>query len=88
MKILSMQRQNDVYKRLINIILELRKMDGPSATDAISDAFDIAYIVGGEEMLEAMAPSKVKVHNAAEQMAGMLSRMIDKYDEVYDGIGK
>lgn len=87
MKILTMKKQNDAYKKLINIILELRKSDTVEATDAISDAFDLAYIVGGDAMLEAMAPSKVKVHNAAEQIADMLSRSVERFDEITDRIG-
>ena len=88
MRILSFHNQNEVYKRIINIILELRKNDTNSAADAISDAFDIAYIVGGEEMLKALAPSRVTIKNAAEQFADALSRMVEKWDELYNGVEK
>lgn len=88
MRILTMQKQNEAYKKLINIILELRKSDTVSAADAISDAFDIAYIVGGDAMLEAMTPSRVTIKTAAEQFADALSRMVEKWDELYNGVGK
>ena len=88
MRILTIHKQNEAYKKLINIILELRKRDTDSATDAISDAFDIAYIVGGEEMLEAMAPSRITIKTAAEQFADALSRMVEKWDELYNGVEK
>lgn len=88
MRVLSFHKQNEVYKRIVNIILELRKNDTNSAADAISDAFDIAYIVGGEEMLEALAPSRVTIKNAAEQFADALSRAVDKWDELYNGVEK
>lgn len=88
MRVLSFHKQNEVYKRIVNIILELRKNDTNSAADAISDAFDIAYIVGGEEMLEALAPSRVAIKNAAEQFADALSRAVDKWDELYNGVEK
>ena len=85
MRVLSFHNQNEVYKRIINIILELRKNDTNSATDAISDAFDIAYIVG-DAMLEALSPSRVRIKTAAEQFADALSRMVEKFDELTDGI--
>lgn len=88
MRVLSFHKQNEVYKRIVNIILELRKNDTNSAADAISDAFDIAYIVGGDAMLEALAPSRVTIKNAAEQFADALSRMVEKWDELYNGVEK
>ena len=86
MRILSFHNQNEVYKRIVNIILELRKNDTNSAADAISDAFDIAYIVGGDAMLEALSPSRVRIKTAAEQFADALSRTVEKFDELADGI--
>lgn len=88
MRILTFHKQNEVYKRIVNIILELRKNDTNSAADAISDAFDIAYIVGGEEMLKALSPSRVTIKNAVEQFADALSRMVEKWDELYNGVEK
>lgn len=57
-RILRHKEQNEVYKRLVNLIVELMRRDEVSAKDAVIDAFEIAYIVGGKEMLEAMKVKK------------------------------
>lgn len=57
-RILKHKEQNEVYKRLVNMIVELMRRDEVSAKDAVIDAFEIAYIVGGKEMLEAMKVKK------------------------------
>ena len=57
-RILNHKEQNEVYKRLVNMIVELMRRDEVSAKDAVIDAFEIAYIVGGKEMLEAMKVKK------------------------------
>lgn len=88
-KILSLRKQNDIYKKLINVILELRKnLPDDSAQDALGDAFDIAFIVGGPEMLEALGGQKVKTmfgqlrHGIKEEIGDGLSRGIEFIDDV------
>ena len=88
-KMISRKNQNEVYKNLIEIIKVLVKVEGDEATDAIIGAFDIAAIVGGKEMLEAMGgyDSRRKVSKSCrEEIASFLSRMIDATDNVSDVI--
>lgn len=64
MRILTRGDQGDVYKKLVEIIKVLAKVQSVEriltveAQDAISDALDIAGIVGGTEMLEALGRFK------------------------------
>ena len=86
MKIMTLQKQNDVYKRLIHIITELMKLETDEARYAIGDAFDIALIVGGREMLDAIGgikPSKT-VGSTKEELSNGLSKCIDFIDEITD----
>ena len=60
MRILTREKQRDVYKELVDIIKVLAKAYGRSKgleleiQDAISSAYEIADIVGGQEMLDTM----------------------------------
>lgn len=87
-RILSLKKQNEAMQRLIQIILELRRnLPADSAKDAIDDAFEVALIVGGPEMLEHMAGTRVpKRHRSImDEIGGGLSRCIELFDEVVDG---
>lgn len=87
-RILSMKKQNEIYKKLISIILELRKIPTPEARDALGNAFDIAVMVGGVEMLEAMGGNKVKTHfgqyrhGIVSEVGDSLSKGIELIDDV------
>ena len=60
MRILTRGKQGDVYKELVDIIKVLAKAYGRNKgleleiQDAISSAYEIAGIVGGQEMLDKM----------------------------------
>lgn len=87
-RILSMRKQNIIFKKLIAIILELRKIPTDEARDALGDAFDIALEIGGVEMLEALGGQKIKTHfgrirhGIPEEIGDGLARGIDYIDEI------
>lgn len=59
MKILSRKQQNEIYKRLVNITVELmRHKDEIEAQDTLDSVYEIGYLVGGMEMLKAMEGKK------------------------------
>lgn len=54
-RILRWKEQNEVFKRLVNLTVELMKYkDNKSAVDAMIDVAQIATIIGGKDMLEAL----------------------------------
>lgn len=58
-KILRYKEQNEVFKRLVNITVELMKhAEEIGAKDALIDVAEIAQLVGGKEMFEAMKVKK------------------------------
>lgn len=84
-RILSLKKQNDIMQRLIRIILELRKsLPADAAKDALDDAFEIALVVGGQEMLETMTGTRVqKYHRSVmDEIGDGLSRCVEIIDEV------
>lgn len=90
-RLLSLKKQNETMQRLIRIILELRKnLPDVSARDAIDDAFEIALIVGGQEMVEHMSGTEIKkVHRSiVDEIGDGLSKCIDYFDAVVDGFEK
>lgn len=84
-KIISRTKQNDVYQRLIRIIAELQKAYNAESSDdlryAIEDAFDIALIVGDQEMFATMGNFKRK---PASRVGDKLSNMIELIDDAID----
>ena len=59
MMLLTRKKQNEVYKRLVNITVELmRHKDEIEAQDTLDSVYEIGYLVGGMEMLKAMEGKK------------------------------
>lgn len=83
-KIISRTKQNDVYQRITRIIAELQKAYDQEASAevryAIEDAFDIAYIIGGMEMLEAMGQDRSKMYGRF-RIGDKLSAMVELIDD-------
>ena len=83
MKLISRQRQNDVYQRLVRIIAELQKSYNKKPDDdvryAIEDAFDIVLMVGGYEMLETM--QGLEPSGAVKRIGDALSSCVEFVDE-------
>lgn len=93
-RILSFKKQNEIYKKLIRIILELRKVPTDEARGALEGAFDIAALVGGVEMLEAMGGKKINTHfgivrhGIAGEIGDKLSRGVEFVDDVLTAFEK
>lgn len=58
MRLLSWKKQNEIYKRLVAITVELMRQDETGLKDAVVDVYNIANIVGGKQMVEQMEGAK------------------------------
>lgn len=50
MRFITGRRQAQIYQAIVEIIKVLSSVDTVEATDAICDAYNITYIVGGKQM--------------------------------------
>lgn len=58
MKILNHEQQNKTYKHLTEIVKVLAKVEGIEADDALADVYQIAVIIGGKKMRDALGGKK------------------------------
>ena len=92
MKVLTRKRQQDIYKRIVDVIATLTKVEAVSEDHALQldyalgDMWQIVRMVGGREMLTAMEGRNYHTTPKVEKILNGLSDCIDAADGWIDDL--
>lgn len=92
MKVLTRKRQQDIYKRIVDVIVTLTKVEAISEDHALQldyalgDMWQIVRMVGGREMLTAMEGRNYHTTPKVEKILNGLSDCIDAADGWIDDL--
>ena len=92
MKVLTRKRQQDIYKRIVDVIATLTKVEAVSEDhalqldNALGDMWQIARMVGGREMLDAMVGDNYHQRPLRERVGDKISDSMDAADGWIDDL--
>lgn len=80
MRVITRKKQQELFKRIHNVVVALAKIDGIEADYAIGDMWQIARMVGGREMLDAMVGDNYYQRPLRERVGDKISDSMDAAD--------
>ena len=82
-KVMTRKKQNEAFKKLVNIIIELGRRSDDDAVYAIGDAFEIVEIIGGRGMFEALGCQRpLRVNSIRQELSNGFAGLIDCIDDI------
>lgn len=86
MRYLTRKRQQEIFKRIYNVVVFLANTEGIEADYAIGDMWQIARMVGGREMLDAMVGNNYHQRPLRERVGDKVSDSMDAADGWIDDL--
>lgn len=86
MRFLTRKRQQELFKRIHNVVVFLANTEGIEADYAIGDMWQIARMVGGREMLDAMVGDNYHQRPLMERVGDKISDSMDAADGWLDDL--
>lgn len=84
MRIMTNDMQQECFKRIVDVVKALASEDSQENNYAINDMWQIARLVGGRHMVDALEGNNYYARPMRERMGNAISDSIDALDSILD----